>query len=250
MLPTASAIIENSWHLYHTNRRILLPYFLGFFVPPLAQYAVGLLAVAISQTFPASELITNIVVLLVVVANLIIILWNSLALTVSCRALLQGEAPPAFVAAWGRVSGAVWPTIYTSLLLALVIFGGTLLLIIPGIIFLVWYYFTIYAVVFEGARGVRALFASQQLVVGRWWATIWRLAAPLALFLAVSFTLQTVVAWGIMQIPFSLIGQKILINVVAACFGALVAPLTALAGISLYLGAKTTPVNSGPTSLT
>ncbi|MDP2864282.1 MAG: hypothetical protein Q8N73_01315, partial [bacterium] len=52
--------------------------------------------------------------------------------------------------------------------------GGFLVLIIPGILFSVWFSLAIYTLIFEEKRGMSALMRSKELVAGRWWGVFWR----------------------------------------------------------------------------
>lgn len=61
----------------------------------------------------------------------------------------------------------------TSLFAGLIIIGLSLLLVIPGIIWLVYYTFTLQFVVLRGMRGKAALNCSKSLVKGRWWKVFW-----------------------------------------------------------------------------
>ena len=69
-----------------------------------------------------------------------------------------------------RLRGSVIIQLFgTGLLQALAISGGSLLLIIPGIIFLVNYIFASHVVVLENTAYVRAMRRSRDLVRGNWW---------------------------------------------------------------------------------
>ena len=63
---------------------------------------------------------------------------------------------------------------WVGILSALVVFGGTLLFVIPGIIVSIYVYFTQYVYVTEGTRGMAAILRSVQLSTGYWWALFWR----------------------------------------------------------------------------
>jgi len=61
------------------------------------------------------------------------------------------------------------PAIWTNILLGLLLLGLFLLLIIPGIIYAVYWMFTLYAVVLYDKSGKDALNYSKNVVKGRWW---------------------------------------------------------------------------------
>lgn len=61
----------------------------------------------------------------------------------------------------------------TSLLGGLIVIGLSLLLVIPGIIWIVYYTFVLQVVVLRGMRGKVALDYGKSLVKGRWWKIFW-----------------------------------------------------------------------------
>ncbi|GEM_PF-1193494 len=68
------------------------------------------------------------------------------------------------------------PAIGTGLLESIIVGFLTLLLIVPGIIWFVFYTFSICVVSLRDRSGSRALSYSKQLVAGRWGAVAWRVA--------------------------------------------------------------------------
>jgi hypothetical protein len=74
---------------------------------------------------------------------------------------------------WVRTKtfGLLW----VFILMVLVIMGGFILFIIPGLILSFLVYFAQYAYVKEGQRGMMALLRSHELVRGRWWTLVLRL---------------------------------------------------------------------------
>ncbi len=76
----------------------------------------------------------------------------------------------------------LFPFIWVSILASLAIIFGFAILIVPGVLFLVWYRFGQNFVVIDGLGGIAALAASHRLVAGRWWATFARIAIPALFF--------------------------------------------------------------------
>ncbi|MCK4252702.1 EI24 domain-containing protein [candidate division WOR-3 bacterium] len=70
----------------------------------------------------------------------------------------------------------ILPYLWISVLVCLATFGGFLLLIIPGIIFAIWFLFAPYVLIIKDTRGISTLAISRQLVKGNWWYV---LGAPL-----------------------------------------------------------------------
>ena len=72
-----------------------------------------------------------------------------------------------------RKSLSRWASaIGTEILAGLIILGLALLLIVPGIIWLVYYYFSVYVVVLRNLGGKEALDYSKSIVQGQWWRVV------------------------------------------------------------------------------
>ena len=78
------------------------------------------------------------------------------------------------IASYRQSFKSIFSYILVVILGILVITGGYVLLIIPGIIFSVWFSLAIYSFIFEGKRGLEALIRSKQLVSGNFWKVVWR----------------------------------------------------------------------------
>ena len=65
------------------------------------------------------------------------------------------------------------PAIGTNILLGIFLLGLFLLLIIPGIVYSVYWAFTVYAVILYDKAGKKALDHSKSVVKGRWWKVFW-----------------------------------------------------------------------------
>lgn len=74
---------------------------------------------------------------------------------------------------WHKLGSFFWVT----LLAGLATLGGLILFIIPGIIFAVWFTFSVYVFILEGSKGTAALKRSKQLVSGLWWPIFGRVVA-------------------------------------------------------------------------
>lgn len=77
-----------------------------------------------------------------------------------------------------------WSYLFLKIILAIIILLLFLALVVPGIIFLVFYSLAIYVFFFENKRGMSAIKRSKRLVKNHWWAVAGRL-----LFAVVAFEL-------------------------------------------------------------
>lgn len=76
--------------------------------------------------------------------------------------------------------------LWVMVLMVLVLAGGLILAVVPGIIFLIWYTFAPYVLIHKGLRGWEAFRESKELVRDYWWPVFGRLI----LFYIIIFTVQ------------------------------------------------------------
>lgn len=81
----------------------------------------------------------------------------------------------AFGEALENGKGLVLPLIWIGFLTGFIISGGFILLIIPGIIFMVWFFFAQFILVKEDGHGMGALLKSREYVRGEWFNVALRL---------------------------------------------------------------------------
>jgi len=92
--------------------------------------------------------------------------WAWLALILAAALRQRGEKP-GIGQAFRRSAGYAFPMIWTEFLVLLYVAGGLILLIIPGILFGIWYGFSHLCVLMEGLSGSAALSRSKQIVRAR-----------------------------------------------------------------------------------
>jgi hypothetical protein len=248
MLLSSGEIISTSWNLYKNNWQKLLPYLGIMFLPSLV---VGIIAFGGNSLYNSLsnsvELLVSVIIAGVIGAIIlgIVSLWATMALIKAIHLANTGSLANNWRQEFTSTKHLIWPVIYTLILQFLVIFGGTILLIIPGLIFSVWFMFTFYIVVIEEKRGVEALKASKTLVTGRWWGILWRALLP-----GLVFGLLTLVLQWLVSMPFLFFLKSGNFGATAQAFqtllssavGILAAPLGVAAMIALYVSAKANPV--------
>ena len=243
MLISVGNIISKSVDLYKKNTQLFLTY-VGVMLIPNALIQI------ITATFFLGNLNFFILGLLTFLAGLANI-WISLAFIRVVAAKYVGAASTDIKDELLNVKNIFLAAIIASLLAALAIFAGVILLIIPGIIVAVWFAFGLYAVAIDNKDGVEALKASKQLVQGRWWAVFWRLVAP-----AIVFGILTIVVQGIGELIFGSLGNAfgivvgLLGGVLVTAAALLVFPLSTAAPTILYIELKKTPVANNPAPAT
>lgn len=116
------------------------------------------------------------------IAMILVYLLVHVTLTLKIFATIEEKNEPltdTLAHAWRKL----WPYIWTSILQTICLLWLFLLLIIPGLIFAVYRYFTLYVVLYHHKSGMSALQESKAIVQGRWRKTlgymllIWLIAA-------------------------------------------------------------------------
>lgn len=249
MLITASEIINKSWTLYQKNYRVIAHYLLLLFIP------TGLMAIAsvIIGSFTAVFLTFGLGVPLIVYLAMgllasIASLWLSISLMRAIYSFYLGSTTKSLKENLQTSLQLIWPAILISLVSSLIIFGGLLLLIIPGLMLIIWLAFSFYAVILDNQRVTDSLSTSRNLVRGRWWAVLWRLIAPAAVFGIFLFLLQWLISIPIELILRNFTEGNLVYTVLLAFFtligvitSLLFTPLSSAAIIILYQELKNTP---------
>jgi len=250
MLISAKEIINQSFDLYQKNYQTFFKYMLLLFMPAgVSSIAIALLgrSAAMIATFGFSVPLI-IYFLLIILASL-----GSLWLTISFIQALKNSylnLPNLTVREnIQKTVHLILPAIGVSILTSLIIFGGFLLLIIPAIIFALWYAFGLYAVILDNKKVGEALNYSKSLVKGRWWSVWWLAFAPAALFTLVLIFCQWLIGLPLESIlknfNFGETAILILVSIfalISTFVSLLFTPLSTAATVILYENLKDNPV--------
>ena len=116
----------------------------------------------------------------------VLMAWLVPASLLMMRSLVDGQKL-AMKDIFGSAKKFILPMLGTGLLAGLIIMGGLILLIVPGIIFSIWFSFVQYLVIEENISGTKALRRSRELVKGRFWQVAWYTAFIAILGMGVGF---------------------------------------------------------------
>jgi len=184
-------LFKNAWSVY-VNRFFILA---GIAIIPGVFYFLSQAVSEFSGSQTNSNLLIQLAVFLLAVGGLLInTLANSaLVFAVANKDEVGFGIKKSFAVGWNNYILYIW----VSSLAGIFIFSGFFLFIIPGIIFFVWFAFSLFVFAMEGAKGIKAenrirgmnaLFRSKQLTEGYWWKIFWRLAVLfISLFVAMFF---------------------------------------------------------------
>ncbi|MCA9359849.1 hypothetical protein KC850_02300 [Candidatus Kaiserbacteria bacterium] len=135
----------------------------------------------------------------------------------------------ALVFARKNILSFFWLNIVSSL----VIIGGYVLLIIPGIILSVYIIFSQFTFSIEGRRGVDALLRSRNLVKNNWWTIVKKISGVYVVLIIIFILVGAVAGLTLSSLPEGA-ESKFLFDVGAQLLGAVMSVIGLVVGVELY----------------
>ena len=248
MLISISELFAQSFEKYSKHFGKTLPYLAVLFLVFLLRYGAGYLGVHLAFSTRLSDQASDFIVLLLLFILLIVGFWASVVFIKTCQNLDQNQPLLPFKQQFLSSKKYLFPVFLITLLNILLIALGGILLLIPALIFFVWYYFSNYIVIFENKKGFETMSESKNLVVGRWWAIAWRISLPKAVFSLLSgFIGKALLAIFVIVFSPSAIVYNLAFEFIAGMVAIFMLPLFVWQDTTLYYSAKQTPV---PTIIT
>ncbi len=188
-------LFSQTWALYKQRMATLatlfaLP-FVASVVSDLVSKGHASKATTLGNINPAVWATAGMAALLIGLVLIVISLWIQVA---SVYVIDGSEDKPDVKALLSKSWPLVGPYLLVAILSFLAIAGGLILLIIPGIIFAIWFAFSSFTLVLDGQRGTEALKSSKALVTGRWGAVFGRFILLGVCLLGISIVAGIVVA--------------------------------------------------------
>ncbi|MEK7482345.1 MAG: hypothetical protein AAB620_00940 [Patescibacteria group bacterium] len=232
-LPASAKLLWDSWLVFKSRWHI----FAGIAAIAFIGNAIYMLISAVATVsliglpfvkFSLLDILFLLILLAFLLANIILQLWMAVAIIYAVKNRKERPSLKDILRqAWPRITSFTW----VGLLVILCIFGGLLLLVIPGIIFSIWLCFSLNVFIDEGLKGRQALKRSRQLTKGKWVKTFWRLLVFLIFAVAI-IILPGFIAW------LTKIGRVGQIGGMAVWI--FLMPFTTIYGYLLYEAAKQT----------
>lgn len=180
-LPGAFSLLNNAWQVYQQRWRI----FFGIMLSPL----IAALLFQLQIIFGFNNIFVAILTLLIMLISLVV---QSLAQLAVMYVLKEQDIniKKAYQLAWRRLLSFWW----ISFISGFIVLIGFFLLLIPGMIFAVWFCLASFVLVNEDLKGWPALQKSKAYVKGRWWSVFGRLLVILLFSLIIYFVLIAISA--------------------------------------------------------
>ncbi|MFA6427131.1 MAG: hypothetical protein WCW16_01640 [Candidatus Magasanikbacteria bacterium] len=251
MLLSAGDVISRSVKLCRDNMNLFLKYSGLILVPTLlvtlAGYTVGITMVA-SQSFAMGLGLYLILVIALALFGFMV----GIALMKAVAMRYEGQTAMPLGEALKNSMKYILPGILVAILTGLATLGGFLLLIIPGIIFGIWFAFSFQALVIDDKHGTDALKTSKHLVHARWFGVFWRLFLPALVFgllyMALQWILQLILgvrSEAVIDSTASFTVRMVMYTILTSILSALLTPFTTAASTILYIELKKNPVQIG-----
>ncbi|MEK9152058.1 MAG: hypothetical protein AAB692_01700 [Patescibacteria group bacterium] len=242
-------IIVRSLEVYKKNFRIFGDFAVWFGVLGLVQWAFAIFTESLVPDRVAAALISR---LISIPIGLVLLALLASMIDVTAQAIQKKS-----ISLDGMIVGGIHkllPFLWVMALTTAAVFGGLLLLVIPALIFFVWYRFAAYFTVIDDVRGWKALKASKKIVADRFWSVVLRLALPW-LFFYVLFTFAIGVLYLLLGAGLGDVGlffgnagnrlsisapQSLILMVVPQAISGLMLPLFIAADLHLWFDLKRT----------
>ncbi|MBI2436358.1 MAG: hypothetical protein HYV41_01265 [Candidatus Magasanikbacteria bacterium] len=240
---TTTDIIKKSIDLYKENFKLFLSYSLLLMVPSLIISIGGITSAFLFAGLNNLGVAFALFLVLAISMGLFSI-WVGMSFIKVIVMRYVGTEAQSIQSNLGSTVRLILPSLWVSILTGLAVMGGMILLIIPGIIFAVWFGFGMYALVLENKRGTDALKYSKSLVSGRWFGVFWRLVAPVLVFIIIVGIAQWIVGipfGSSLQSETATAGTFVYI-ILSSILSLLITPLTTIAPTILYQELKKTPL--------
>jgi len=242
-------IIVESFKLYKNN-------FKRFFVFMVLTFVPGALVIIskflLTNFFSGKTLgglgLSYLVFLIVALLLSAISFWCNVAFIRVIAHAYTGQVSSSVGTELSSATKIFWPAIGVTILTVLAVLGGMILLIIPGIIFMLWFAFSYASVTIDNTNVMDGMHKSKALVDGRWWKVLWRLFFP-----TVVFGIVAVIAANIVEMPLTYILKNtaptsslfatwsLLAKIIDSFTTAIFTPLTTIAMVVLYFELKKDP---------
>lgn len=195
-------LFRDTWEIYTRRVGVLMGLYLLsilFLLLPVGVFALGGLAVSVALPGLRTPLVAA-GGLTGVVLGSIALFWGLAALVFAVADESLGIRA-ALEKGWSRVWAFAW--VFT--LTGFIVTGGFLLLIIPGIIFSVWFFLSQFVLAAEDERGMRALLKSKAYMRGRFFEVFLRLFVVWVVSMIVGMVPLLGAVLSLLFVPFMMI---------------------------------------------
>lgn len=224
------SLLKNSWMLYQKNWKSIIAVVIVTCLISLALIVVGVIAFVIlfgvSILAGSSDILNNLAVsipLLVFGLILFIIFifvisivgfWGQIAI----YELYSSHKKIGFIDALKHAFPKLFRYWWLGVLAGFLVGGGLLLFLIPGIVFMVWFFFAQLVFVIEGKTQIHPIVKSREYIRGRWFGVVFRLLVLFLLLFIVNYLITFLLSLGGQDMQYLTVGVSLFISYVLLPF--------------------------------
>ncbi|MFA5358358.1 MAG: hypothetical protein WC310_00885 [Patescibacteria group bacterium] len=174
-------LLKNSWIFFKDNSDKLISISLIMLGPTILNQLIA--------TFFSGTLnpILSGLALILGILSLISSVWGTIAMIT----FINGNDPQMSIAdAFNQNASFFWSYLWVGILLFLIVLGGLILVIIPGIIWGIMFSLFGYVMICEKIKGFDAANKSRQLIKGYWWSVFIRFLVIVLLYFIIGIILS------------------------------------------------------------
>jgi len=151
-------------------------------IPGIILFALhlALMALAMSSAVGVGIIVLRIVMIVLAFIATLFLAYYFIRLVISFFLLIKYDYKGDELKIFKDSRHYFWSYFWLKLLVLILVTLWSLLLVIPGLIFMVFYAMAIYVFFWEGKKGMEAIKRSKRLVKNHWWAVTGRLLFMLA----------------------------------------------------------------------
>lgn len=209
-------LLGRAWQIYKERMWTLMAVGVATVLLPILSLAVPLgLGYVVWQAMPDLKAVIMLVSMLLALVGAVWLGNWGMSAFLTAVADEQCGIKEAFRQAKPKILAQVWLGVLTGLIVT----GAHLLLVIPGVIFTVWFFFAPFVFIDEDVRGMDALLKSKAYVRGRWFGVCLRLVAIWCISALIASIPIAGLVLALFLIPFSFVYTFLLYKDLKALMG-------------------------------
>lgn len=147
----------------------------GFIYALIPLAVISLFVTILARRGNEASLLLEIVSLLIFLVGFLAIIYFMIRGYIGLFLLIKKNYEGKPLAIFKATQKPIWSYIGLTILTSILILLWSLLLIVPGIIYSVFYSLAVYVFFFEDKKGMAAIRRSKELIKGYWWPVFWRI---------------------------------------------------------------------------
>lgn len=182
----ARDIILNSLVVYIRHWRAYLPYVAILLIASILPKIFALIGISLEVHNRITQSVDDPILLAILLVSWLAIFWSTLAIVQTTAAIMKGGIVIHWKEMMVTTSKKIIPAFVLGVIATALITLGSILVVIPGLILLVWFWFSLPALIIDNQTIIGSLKYSKTLSFNRWWRVAWIILAPSVTFAALS----------------------------------------------------------------